>query len=298
MEKVLSINNLDKRYGKIHAVNNLSFEIEKGSVFGVLGPNGSGKTTTLGIILSVISANSGTYSWFGEPPSKASRKKIGAILEHPIFYPYLSAERNLQIICDIKGVSYSEIESVLETVELLHRKDSKFKTYSYGMKQRLAIAGALLGHPEVLIFDEPTNGLDPKGISEIRELIIKIAKGGTTIILASHLLDEVQKTCSHVLVLKNGQKLFEGKVDEVLASSDLLEIAANDLETLKKTLLEFDGVVEVKKEEGLLLAKLNENVTAFDVNNYCIEKGFVLTQLSLRKKSLEKQFLELLSKSE
>ncbi len=279
-------------------MNNLSFEIEKGSVFGVLGPNGSGKTTTLGIILSVISANSGTYSWFGEPPSKASRKKIGAILEHPIFYPYLSAERNLQIICDIKGVSYSEIENVLETVELLHRKDSKFKTYSYGMKQRLAIAGALLGHPEVLIFDEPTNGLDPKGISEIRELIIKIAKGGTTIILASHLLDEVQKTCSHVLVLKNGQKLFEGKVDEVLASSDLLEIAANDLETLKKTLLEFDGVVEVKKEEGLLLAKLNEEVSAFDVNNYCIEHGIVLTQLSLRKKSLEKQFLELLSQSE
>ncbi len=279
-------------------MNNLSFDIEKGSVFGVLGPNGSGKTTTLGIILSVISANSGTYSWFGEPPSKESRKRIGAILEHPIFYPYLSAERNLQIICDIKGASYSEIKGVLEKVGLLGRKDSKFSTYSYGMKQRLAIASALLGKPEVLIFDEPTNGLDPKGIHEIRELIIKIAKGGTTIILASHLLDEVQKTCSHVLVLKNGKKLFEGKVDKVLTSSPLLEIASNDIPVLKKALSGFDGVIGVKEEEGLLLAKLNENVSAFEINKYCIEKGIVLTRLSLRKKSLEKKFLELLSESE
>jgi ABC-2 type transport system ATP-binding protein len=166
------------------------------------------------------------------------------------------------------------------------------------MKQRLAIASALLGHPEVLLFDAPPNGLDPKGIHEIRELIIKIAKGGTTIILASHLLDEVQKTCSHVLVLKNGKKLFEGKVDEVLISSPLLEIASNDLFVLKKALLDFDGVIEAKEEKGLLLAKLKENISAFEINKYCIEKGIVLTQLSLRKKSLEKQFLELLSKSE
>ena len=186
----------------------------------------------------------------------------------------------------------------METVELLHRKDSKFRTYSYGMKQRLAIAGALLGQPEVLIFDEPTNGLDPKGIHEIRELIITIAKGGTTIILASHLLDEVQKTCSHVLVLKNGKKLFSGKVNEVLTSSDLLEIAADDMKILKKALLEFKGILEVKETEGLLLAKLNKNISAFEVNKYCFEKGIVLTQLSLRKKSLEKQFLELLSQSE
>jgi len=298
LEKVLSINNLNKRYGKIHAVNNLSFEIEKGAIFGILGPNGSGKTTTLGIILSVISADNGAFSWFGKPPSKENRKRIGAILEHPIFYPYLSAERNLQIICDIKGVSYSEIESVLKTVELIHRKDSKFKTFSYGMKQRLAIAAALLGHPEVLIFDEPTNGLDPKGISEIRELILRIAKDGTTIMLASHLLDEVQKTCSHVLVLKNGKKLFDGKVGEVLASSDVLEIAAEENEILQNVLSGFDGIIEMKAEGGLLLAKFNDTVLPFDVNKYCISKGLVLTHLSIRKRSLEKQFLELLSHSE
>ncbi len=298
MEKILSIENLDKRYGKIHAVNNLSFDIEKGTIFGILGPNGSGKTTTLGIILSVIAADSGTFSWFGEPPSKESRKRIGAILEHPIFYPYLSAYRNLQIICDIKGVSYTEIESVLEVVELIHRKDSKFKTFSYGMKQRLAIAAALLGHPDVLIFDEPTNGLDPKGISEIRELILRIAKDGTTIMLASHLLDEVQKTCSHVLVLKNGQKLFDGAVDKVLASSDMLEIAAEDNKELQNVLSGFDGIIEIKEEPGLLLARLNEGLLPFDVNSFCISKGLVLTHISMRKKSLEKQFLELLSQSE
>jgi len=298
LENILSIENLDKRYGKIHAVNNLSFNIEKGAIFGILGPNGSGKTTTLGIILSVIASDSGTFSWFGEPPSKESRKRIGAILEHPIFYPYLSAYRNLQIICDIKGVSYTEIESVLEVVELIHRKDSKFKTFSYGMKQRLAIAAALLGHPDVLIFDEPTNGLDPKGISEIRELILRIAKDGTTIMLASHLLDEVQKTCSHVLVLKNGQKLFDGAVDEVLVASDMLEIAAEDNKELQNVLSGFDGITEIKEESGLLLARLNEGLLPFDVNSYCISKGLVLTHISMRKKSLEKQFLELLSQSE
>ncbi len=219
-------------------------------------------------------------------------------MEHPIFYPYLSAYRNLQIICDIKGVSYTEIESVLEVVELIHRKDSKFKTFSYGMKQRLAIAAALLGHPDVLIFDEPTNGLDPKGISEIRELILRIAKDGTTIMLASHLLDEVQKTCSHVLVLKNGQKLFDGAVDEVLVASDMLEIAAEDNKELQNVLSGFDGITEIKEEPGLLLARLNEGLLPFDVNSYCISKGLVLTHISMRKKSLEKQFLELLSQSE
>ena len=210
MEKVLTISGLQKNYGKIHAVNDLSLSVERGSVYGILGPNGSGKTTTLAIILGVVNSNGGSYSWFGNENSKNDRKRIGAILEQPLFYPYLTAEKNLQIVASIKGVEYSDIERVLKIVELFERKDSKFRTFSYGMKQRLAIASALLGNPEVLIFDEPTNGLDPKGIAEIRELIIKIAKQGITILLASHLLDEVQKTCSHVAVLKSGKKLYEG----------------------------------------------------------------------------------------
>ncbi|MCD4683947.1 MAG: ATP-binding cassette domain-containing protein [Bacteroidales bacterium] len=294
MEKVLTIKDLNKNYGKIHAVKNLNLEIDKGCVFGILGPNGSGKTTTLGIILSVINAKSGSFSWFEEPNSKENRKRIGAILEQPIFYPYLSAVKNLKIVANIKEVSDSDIERVLKIVELYDRRDSKFKTYSYGMKQRLAIASALLGNPEVLIFDEPTNGLDPKGIAEIRELIIKIAKEGITIILASHLLDEVQKTCTHVAVLKSGEKLFSGKVSDVLNVSDSLEIASNNLELLSLALNEYKNVLDLKKEHNQLIIKLKEGTSAFNVNSYLVGKGIVVTHLAEKKKSLENQFLELL----
>jgi len=298
VENILSINNLNKKYGKIRAVNDLSLEIAKGNIFGILGPNGSGKTTTLGIILSVINADSGNFSWFGEPNTKYNRKRIGAILEQPIFYPYLSAIKNLRIIADIKEVDHADIDRVLHTVDLYHRKDSKYRTFSYGMKQRLAIAAALLGKPEVLIFDEPTNGLDPKGIAEIRELIITIAKEGITIILASHLLDEVQKTCSHVAVLKNGQKLFAGKVSDVLNMKDSVELSSRDNEKLANVLNEFPQVLEVSRETELLVLKLKEGTSVFDLSQFLVSKGIVVTHLASRKKSLEDQFLELLTQNE
>ena len=298
MNTILSIQGLNKRYGKIHAVNNLTFEIEKGNVYGILGPNGSGKTTTLSIILGVVSQDSGSFLWFGKPASPESRKKIGAILEHPIFYPYMSAEDNLKIIADIKGVDAGDIERVLKTVELYDRKDSKFKTFSYGMKQRLAIAGALLGNPEVLIFDEPTNGLDPKGIAEIRELIIDIAKQGITIILASHLLDEVQKTCTHVLVLNKGQKLFAGKVDEVLNVAGTIEIASDDLEKLQFALNGIDFISNVKQEGDILTAKIEAGKTMYDLNKILVGNEIIVTHLTKRKRSLEKQFLELVSENQ
>jgi len=297
LKTILSIQNLNKRYGKIHAVNDLSFEIEKGSVYGILGPNGSGKTTTLSIILGVVHSDSGSFSWFGQIPSKESRKRIGAILEHPIFYPYMSAEDNLKIIADIKGVDPADINRVLKVVELSERKDSKFKTFSYGMKQRLAIAGALLGSPEVLIFDEPTNGLDPKGIAEIRELIIDIAKQGITIILASHLLDEVQKICSHVLVLRKGKKLFSGKVDEVLNVADTIEIASEDLQKLQLSLENIDFISNVKKEGDILTANIQAGKTTYDLNKVLVNLNIIVTHLSKRKRSLEKQFLELVSEN-
>ncbi len=298
METVLSVENLSKHYGKINAVKDLSLKVEKGNVYGILGPNGSGKTTSLGIILGVINANKGGYSWFGNPNSKADRKRIGAILEQPLFYPYLSAEKNLQIIASIKEVNYLYIEKVLKTVELEKRKESKFRTFSYGMKQRLAIAAALLGEPEVLIFDEPTNGLDPKGIAEIRDLIIEIAGRGITIILASHLLDEVQKTCSHVAVLKEGKKLFEGKVNEVLISADTIEVAAENQEILAFAMKEFDKVIDFHPENELLIVKLQEDTSILDLNHYLIGKGITVSHLAKRKRSLESQFLELLKEAE
>jgi ABC-2 type transport system ATP-binding protein len=295
LENVLTISGLHKNYGKIHAVNDLSLNVERGSVFGILGPNGSGKTTTLGIILGVVNASGGSYSWFGNPNTKNDRKRIGSILEQPIFYPYLTAEKNLQIVADIKGIDYNDIPRVLDIVDLTARKNSKFRTFSYGMKQRLAIGAALLGSPEVLIFDEPTNGLDPKGIAEIRKLIIKIAKEGITILLASHLLDEVQKTCSHVAVLKDGKKLFEGSVDEVLNLSDTIEVASHHLGLLEQILSEFNMVENIENANDMLLVTMKDNKTATDLNEFLVNKGIVVSHLALRKKSLEQQFLELLN---
>jgi len=298
LEQILTISNLNKKYGKLHAVKDLSLVVTKGSVFGILGPNGSGKTTTLGIILSVINADSGNFSWFNEPNSKANRKKIGAILEQPIFYPYLTAEKNLQIFANIKNAPFSDIERVLKIVELYDRKNSKFRTYSYGMKQRLAIAAALLGNPEVLIFDEPTNGLDPRGIAEIRELILQISQQGITILLASHLLDEVQKVCSHVAVLKEGSALFVGKVDEVLNIADTIEVSSNNKELLSIALKENRQIIEINSDQEIFVIKLKEGFSSYDLNSYLISKGIVLTHLAMRKKSLENQFLELLTEAE
>ena len=171
METVLSIQKLTKNFGKLCAVNQLDLEVKRGQVFGMLGPNGSGKTTTLGMLMGVVNPTSGSFSWFGQPATHETRKKIGAVLEHPIFYPYLSGQKNLELNALIKGADPANIPKVLETVELTDRKDDKYRTYSLGMKQRLAIASALVSDPIILILDEPTNGLDPMGIAEIREII-------------------------------------------------------------------------------------------------------------------------------
>ena len=202
MSKVLSVSALSKRYGSIRALDSFSLEVNQGEVYGILGPNGSGKTTTLGILLDVLKADSGTYSWFDGMPTVKARRQIGSILETPNFYPYLSARQNLAIACTIKEVGTSDIDRVLKEVNLYERRHDKFETYSLGMKQRLALASAMLGDPDVLILDEPTNGLDPLGIAEVRGLILQQAQKGATIIMASHILDEVEKTCSHVAVFK------------------------------------------------------------------------------------------------
>lgn len=294
-EVVLNINNLSKNYGKLRAVDQLTLDVHAGEVFGILGPNGSGKTTTLGIVLSVINASGGSYSWFGNMPNKEDRKKIGAILEVPIFYPYLSGETNLKIIADIKGCGYESIPEVLKIVDLTARKKSKFNTYSLGMKQRLAIAAALVGNPEVLILDEPTNGLDPQGIAEIRALIIRIAARGITIILASHLLDEVQKICSHVAVLDKGKNIFTGKVDDILNASTLVEVAADDMKVLEDILTKHEDVLSFEKENTILLVNLKEGYNSSDLNKYLCSTGCTLNHLAIRKRSLENYFLELTS---
>lgn len=296
METVLSISGLSKHFGRLKAVDNLNLEVKRGQVFGMLGPNGSGKTTTLGMLMGVINPTSGSFSWFGQPPSHELRKKIGAVLEHPIFYPYLSGQKNLELNATIKQCDLANIPKVLELVELTERKDDKYKTYSLGMKQRLAIASALLNDPIVLILDEPTNGLDPMGIAEIREIIKKIALQGKTIILASHLLDEVQKVCSHFAILRKGTLIHTGPVDDVGKGSETVEVSA-DVTNLNEVLLTFEGTASVNRENSIFQVTLRDGFHSNDINQFLFEKGITASHLVTRKKSLEKQFLEILAGS-
>ncbi len=297
METILSIKNLNKYYGKIHAVKNVSLEIHKGNVYGILGPNGSGKSTTLGIVLNVVNKTSGEYSWFdGKIKTHDALKKVGAIIERPNFYPYMSAKENLELVCKIKGIDYSKVTEKLEIVGLTDRKDSKFRTFSLGMKQRLAIASALLNDPEILILDEPTNGLDPQGIHQIRDIIRLIASQGTTILLASHLLDEVEKVCSHVLVLRFGEILYSGTVNGISNSNDYFELQSENntqlIEKLKKN-YEIDTISET---DGKVIVHFKDKIEAAILNRFLSENNIFLNHLVVKKLSLEEQFLELTNK--
>ena len=294
METILTINNLTKHYGLVKAVNDLSFTIEKGNVYGILGPNGSGKSTTLGMVLNVVNPTSGNFHWFdGSDTTHNALKKVGAIIERPNFYPYMTAAQNLQLVCKIKDVPSDKIQEKLEIVGLLDRMHSKFSTYSLGMKQRLAIASALLNDPEILILDEPTNGLDPQGIHQIREIIKKIAAGGTTILLASHLLDEVEKVCTHVVILRKGVKLYSGRVDAMNASHGFFELRTDNLSMLETYLNAHSDFGEVKIDGDLLTGFLLNPLEAKELNTQLHQQGIVLTHLVKRKESLEEQFLEL-----
>jgi ABC-type multidrug transport system ATPase subunit len=297
LETVLSIHNLSKQFGRIRAVNNLNLDIKRGQVFGMLGPNGSGKTTTLGMLMGVVNPTAGDFTWFGEKPSHHVRKKIGAVLEHPIFYPYLSGQKNLELNAMVKECSPDNIPKVLDLVELTGRSDDKYKTYSLGMKQRLAIASALLNEPTVLILDEPTNGLDPMGIAEIRELIKKIAANGKTIILASHLLDEVQKVCSHFAVLKKGNLVYTGPVDGFDRGQETVVEVSAEAGNLNELLLAFPGTTSINRENGTYQVSLREGFQSKDLNTFLFEKGIAANHLLTKKKSLEKMFLEILSES-
>jgi lantibiotic transport system ATP-binding protein len=301
MVPILSIERLSKSYGPIQALKDVSFTVPPGSVFGILGPNGSGKTTLLGIVMDIIKASSGNFLWNGKPGSNEQRKQIGTLLETPNFYHYLSGEKNLKIAAAIKERGASDIPSVLEKVNLLQRKDSKFSSYSLGMKQRLAIASTLLGNPDILVFDEPTNGLDPAGIAEIRQLIKELSRQGKTIIMASHILDEVEKVCTHVAIIQRGVLKMTGTVSEVLSgvvnkdqvAEVEMEIAAADLNQLASIVRQLSGVREVSEAGSALIVSCSADISAETLNRFCFEKGIVLSQLNVRRQTLEKRFLEI-----
>ena len=293
MKEILSIQGLSKSYKQVRAVQKLDLKISEGQAYGILGPNGSGKTTTLSVVTGIIRQDSGHFLWFGEKPEAGQRKNIGSLIETPHFYPYLNLERNLRIICDIKGMPYKDIPRVLDVAQLTARKRSRFSTLSLGMKQRLGIAAALLGDPRVLVLDEPTNGLDPEGIAEVREIVLQQVQQGKTLILASHILSEVEKICSHVAILKNGELLANGPVKELLAEDEIIEISCNDNEKLRQALHGSALVKEIETENGLLILTLNEKIGPADINSFAFQNKLVVHHMLSRKRSLESQFLEL-----
>ena len=294
MSSILSINRLTKNYKKLVAVNNLSFTIQKGQVLGLLGPNGSGKSTTLGMILNVVNKTSGDFTWFdGELTTSQALKRIGAIIERPNFYPYMTAYQNLELVCKIKEIDNSQILEKLEMVDLLDRKDDKFKTFSLGMKQRLAIASALLNNPEMLILDEPTNGLDPKGIHEIRAIIKEIAKKGTTIILASHLLDEVEKVCDYVIILEKGKKIYEGKVQDLSLNKHWFEIGITDKQNCIVALQSHNAIKNVSIDKDIIIVRPNQNISGSEIVKYLSERDIYLDSIIKKYPSLEELFLSI-----
>ncbi|MBP8916973.1 MAG: ABC transporter ATP-binding protein [Chitinophagales bacterium] len=290
---MLSTSDLKKHYGPIKAVNGLNLRVEKGAVYGILGPNGSGKTTTLGMLLGIIHPSSGNFSWFDNGNKDENRHRIGALLEQPNFYPYLSGEQNLRVVARIKGVDEREIEGVLSSVNLLDRKKSAAKTYSLGMRQRLALASALLGNPDVLVLDEPTNGLDPQGIAEVRDFITKQSAGGRTIIIASHILDEVEKVCTHVSVIKKGNLLAEGSVAQLIKGEDQLEISAENMELLISSLNNYRGINKLNRENNIVVLNVASDFSPAALNKYLHDNNIAVSHLNARKKRLEEQFLEL-----
>ena len=291
METVLKTKDLCKHYGSIKALDKLNLDIKKGNIFGILGPNGSGKTTTLGVVLSILKADSGTYEWFEGRYGNNPRRQIGAILETPNFYPYKSGIDNLKIIAAIKKVKDFDFDNVMKIVNLEQRKNSRFRTYSLGMKQRLAIAATMIGNPEVVIFDEPTNGLDPSGIAEVREILVRVAETGHTVIMASHILDEVEKICSHVAILKKGQLLATGLVGELLSTDYMIEINALDEKKLMKFISTVTAIKKHYRTEKHYVCIIDSSFEGAEISRIAFENGLVLDHFVIRKRRLEEEFL-------
>ncbi len=296
-DTILRVNGLEKKYKSVHALKGVSFEVKRGMVFGLLGPNGSGKTTTLAMLLGILHPTKGNFEWFENGNDTANRKRIGALLETPNFYPYLNAFDNLKVVATIKEMENpnQRIQEVLERVDLVERGKRPFRSYSLGMKQRLAVAAALLSDPEVLVLDEPTNGLDPKGIIEMRELIIDIAKAGKTIIIASHILDEIEKICTHVAILKEGNLLANESLDGFLKQRNTYILAAADMSAIRSIVESNLDFKVVENSENHFVIEATDAYDGSSINKAFVEKGIYLSTLQPYQKSLETLFLETVS---
>ncbi len=292
---VIRTEGLTKRYGKIVAVDGLSMEVLRGHVYGLLGPNGSGKTTTMGMLLGLVRPTSGAFSLFGSTGRhEDALRRVGAIVETPSFYPYLSGRKNLAYFQGISGRgSPSEIDALLDRVGLLSRADSRFQTYSLGMKQRLGIAYALLGDPELLFLDEPTNGMDPEGMIEIRELIRSLGTGDRTVLLSSHLLNEVEQVCDSVTILSRGRLIAQGEVAELIRSRGREQIRTSTTDDARaaEVLGALDWVDDVTpRDDSLLVAAPHER--SWELTAALSNADIYVSELTPMQTSLEEYFLE------
>jgi ABC-2 type transport system ATP-binding protein len=292
---VIETKGLTKRYRQQVAVDGVSFAVERGQVYGFLGPNGSGKTTTIGMLLGIINPTGGAIRLFGLDGYRGlhqARQRIGATLENPNFYPYLSGLDNLRVVANVKGVGQREIDGALELVGLNSRAKSKYQTYSLGMKQRLALAATMLGDPDLIILDEPANGLDPEGMREIREIIGALADRGKTIFLSSHLLWEVERTCTHLAILNRGQIVRQGPVSEITAGKCLVEIRGGEPEVLRTIIVDYPGAAGAHVAGGAVVVELEDPDLAA-LNEFAASRGIFLSYLAPRQQSLEEIFIAL-----
>jgi ABC-type multidrug transport system ATPase subunit len=292
---ILSVAGLSKHYGELRAVDAVTFEVQSGQVFGFLGPNGSGKTTTIGMIFGIVTPTAGHLHLFGSDDPRAlakSRRRVGGTLEQPNLYPYLTGRQNLHLVAAIKGLGDSHVAPALEAVDLLAAADRRIKGYSLGMKQRLALAAAMLGDPELLIFDEPTNGLDPEGMQEIRELILKLSRSGRTIVLCTHLLAEVERVCTHVAILKQGRLLRSGAVSELTTGAAVYRLRADNGHALWEAVRSYPQARQMRREHEAVYTELADSDPA-SLCKHLAGLGIYLAELSSQRSTLEETFLRL-----
>ena len=297
---VIETFDLTKRYGSrrgesVLAVDRVTLAVEQGQVFGFLGPNGSGKTTTIGMLMGIINPTGGSFRLFGASEPRdlvAARARVGATLETPNFYPYMSGRDNLRVAAAVKGVGRPRIEECLELVGLADRARDRFRTYSLGMKQRLALAATMLNDPELVVLDEPANGLDPQGMREVREVIRILADRGKTIFLSSHLLWEVERTCTHVSIVRKGRIVATGTVEEVVGAGNAALLRAGDEEALAAALQDCPGAASVRRTEGGVVVTLKSNDLAA-LNRYLAGRGIHVSHLAPHRQSLEDVFMDL-----
>lgn len=291
---VLEVRGLTKRYGSFAAANDVSFRVYRGDVFGFLGPNGAGKSTTIGMLLGLIKPTAGEISLFGLPPSRHSEglANVGGIIEAPAFYPYLSGRDNLRALAHLRpGTTRQRIDEVLDLVGLGEAATKKFGKYSLGMKQRLGIAWTLLHDPDLLILDEPTNGLDPAGMLEVRHLILSLAEQGKTIFVSSHLLHEIEQVCDRVAVIRRGEVIIEGDVDELLSQTERLIIRTPQLRDAAALLRGLPGVRDIEAADDLLRVDAPE-VRPATLNAELVRAGIEVDELRRERATLESTFLE------